>query len=182
MMDAGRSIRLAELEAANGLAKALLALNNTYAAELSWLDVDRLRQLVSQAAFAKHIGLVDALLIALDQDSAYDSPNFQWFRARYRRFIYVDRVVVAASARGLGLARQLYRELFAEALAAHHSLVLCEVNADPPNPASDAFHASLGFRPVGSARLDGDMKKTVTYLARPLASALDKASASKRRD
>ncbi len=172
-MDRGQRIDLAELEAQDGLSTALLVLNNAYAAELSWLDLDRLRQLVSQAVFAKRIGLVDALLIALDQDGAYDSPNFQWFCARYRRFIYVDRVVVAASARGRGLARQLYRELFAAANAAKHSLVVCEVNADPPNPASDAFHASLGFRPVGSARLPGQMK-SVTYLARTMTSSLDK--------
>ncbi len=157
-MDEGRRIDLSELVAQDGLTTALLALNNTFAAELSWLDLERLRQLVSQAVFAKRVGLVDALLIALDQDAAYDSPNFQWFCARYPRFIYVDRVVVAASARGRGLARQLYRELFAAAVAADHSLVMCEVNADPPNPASDAFHAALGFKAVGSARLEGQMK------------------------
>jgi predicted GNAT superfamily acetyltransferase len=39
--------------------------------------------------------------------------------------------------------------------------------AIPPNPASDAFHAALGFAEVGSARLFDGMK-TVRYLARPL--------------
>jgi predicted GNAT superfamily acetyltransferase len=29
------------------------------------------------------------------------------------------------------------------------------VNADPPNPASDSFHAAFGFVVVGSATLSG---------------------------
>lgn len=36
---------------------------------------------------------------------------------------------------------------------------------EPPNPASDAFHAALGFEPVGSA---GVGSKTVRYFARTL--------------
>jgi hypothetical protein len=39
--------------------------------------------------------------LAFDQHARYDSPNFLWFGARYPRFVYVDRIVVAASARGL---------------------------------------------------------------------------------
>jgi predicted GNAT superfamily acetyltransferase len=44
-----------------------------------------------------------------------------------------------------------------------HELIACEVNADPPNPASDAFHAALGFKPVGLAAIHGG-SKTVRYL------------------
>jgi hypothetical protein len=43
--------------------------------------------------------------------------------------------------------------------------VVCEVNADPPNPASDAFHTALGFAEVGSASIHAG-SKTVRYLAR----------------
>ncbi|TIP69850.1 MAG: GNAT family N-acetyltransferase, partial [Mesorhizobium sp.] len=72
-------------------------------------------------------------------------PNFLWFRERYPRFVYVDRVVVAGEARGRGHARRLYEDLFDHALRAGQTIVTCEVNAEPPNPASDAFHAALGF-------------------------------------
>jgi uncharacterized protein len=41
------------------------------------------------------------------------------------------------------------------------------VNSDPPNPASDAFHAALGFEVVGEAAIH-DGAKTVRYLARRL--------------
>jgi predicted GNAT superfamily acetyltransferase len=45
------------------------------------------------------------------------------------------------------------------------SLIVCEVNVEPPNPASDAFHARLGFATVGSATLQ-DQQKTVRYLSK----------------
>jgi uncharacterized protein len=152
---------------ATPLADALLALNNEHAQELSWLTPERLTHLVREAFFARRFGHADAFLLAFDQDADYDSPNFLWFRERYPRFVYVDRIVVAASARGRGLARLLYRELFEQATRAEHIQVVCEVNSDPPNPASDAFHAALGFAEVGSAAIHGGTK-TVRYLLRPL--------------
>jgi predicted GNAT superfamily acetyltransferase len=113
--------------------------------------------------------LADALLITFDQDSDYDSPNFLWFRDRYERFVYVDRVVTAEAARGRGLARALYGDLIAQARAAGHQLIVCEVNADPPNPASEAFHRGFGFEPVGEALLANG--KTVSYLALRIAAS-----------
>ncbi len=157
----------ADVTASSPLANALLALNNAYARELSWLDSNRLAHLVSEAFLARRIGDVDALLLAFDQNANYDSPNFLWFRERYPRFVYVDRIVVAASARGRGLARLLYQELFAQAARAEHSRVVCEVNSAPPNPESDAFHAALGFVEVGSAIIQNG-SKTVRYLRREL--------------
>lgn len=158
-------LALADLNAPDGA--ALLALNNAHAVELSWLEPERLAHLVAQAFLARRVGVADALLVTFDQDADYDSPNFLWFRARYPTFVYVDRVVVADSARGRGLAKALYDDLFAAAKAAGHERIVCEVNSDPPNPASDAFHAALGFVPVGTAEIHGG-KKTVTYLERRL--------------
>ena len=146
---------------------ALLALNTAHEVELSPLDPPALQHLLHQAFAALRIGEVEAFLIALDQDAVYDSPNFLWFRARRPRFVYVDRVVVAASARGQGLARQLYDALFEQARDAGHDRVVCEVNASPPNPGSDAFHQAMGFEPVGVGALP-DRGKTVTYLERRL--------------
>ena len=146
---------------------AILALNNAHARELSWLEPERLDHLVGQAFLVLRAGEADAFLMTFDQCADYDSENFLWFRARYPRFVYVDRVVVADHARGRGLARRLYEALFDKARAGGHTLVTCEVNADPPNPASDAFHAALGFTEVGQAALKGG-EKTVCYFAREL--------------
>jgi predicted GNAT superfamily acetyltransferase len=157
----------ADVAQAEPLGKTMLALNNAHARELSWLEPERLQYLVAHAFLARRIGDLDAFLLAFDQDAPYDSPNFLWFRACYTRFVYVDRIVVASSARGRGYARLLYGDLFDQASTAGHERVVCEVNARPPNPESDAFHAALGFGKVGSASIHND-SKTVRYLLRAL--------------
>lgn len=165
MDDMTTAMTVADLTGAD--AEALLALNNAHALELSWLEPERLARLVDATFIARRVGVADALLLAFDQDADYDSVNFLWFRDRFDRFVYVDRVVVADAARGRGLARRLYGDLFAAARAAGHTRIVCEVNSDPPNPASDAFHTALGFVPVGTAEIHGG-EKTVTYLERRL--------------
>jgi uncharacterized protein len=156
------SVTSAELDGSPALRGALLALNNDHAVELSWADGVRLRNLVASAFLAERAGFADALLIAFDQDADYDSLNFLWFRSRYARFVYVDRIVTSPEARGRGLARALYGRLIQRAIAANHERIVCEVNVDPPNPGSQALHRSLGFVSVGDGRLPGG--KTVTYL------------------
>ena len=146
------------------LRTALLALNNAHAMELSLADEARMAMLVERAFLAARVGKLDAALIAFDQDADYDSTNFLWFRARYPRFVYVDRIVTAPHARGRGLARRLYAHLFKQARLAGHERVVCEVNSDPPNPVSVAFHQALGFEPIGEAMLGNG--KTVAYLMR----------------
>jgi uncharacterized protein len=161
------SVSRAEVTKGQPIGKALLALNNAHAQELSWLEPARLEPMVGQAFLARRIGNLDAFLLAFDQGADYDSPNFLWFRRRYPRFVYVDRIVVAASARGRGGARRLYRDLFEQAERAGHERVVCEVNISPPNPASDAFHVAFGFVEVGAASVHAG-SKTVRYLSRRL--------------
>jgi uncharacterized protein len=149
------------------LTAAVLALNAAHAEQTSPLDAPALARLVGQSALAPAEPSGDAFLIALDQRADYASPNFLWFRARFPRFLYVDRVVVAARARGRGLARALYAAATDRARAAGAPILCCEVNLAPPNPASDAFHAALGFAELGRATLPGG-DRTVRYLARDM--------------
>jgi len=148
------------------LREAVLALNNAHAVELSWLEPERLATLLERAFYARGIasasGELAAFMLAFDEAADYDSPNYLWFRGRYERYVYIDRVAVAPTARGLGLARKLYADLIARASALGYNRLVCEVNSDPPNPASDSFHARLGFTPVGSAAIHGGAK-TVRY-------------------
>lgn len=148
----------------------LLALNNAHAQELSWQSPQAFAQLLRRACHARtigdHDGAGEALLIALDQDADYDNPNFAWFRQRHRRFVYIDRVVVAAHARGRGHALRLYRELIDRMAHGGHARLVCEINLDPPNPASVAFHQRLGFQQTGQARLASG--KSVGYFERAL--------------
>ncbi|MCE7028598.1 GNAT family N-acetyltransferase [Jiella avicenniae] len=143
----------------------LLALNNQHAAELSLLDAAGFERLVRNAFLARQSADADAFVVAFDQDGDYDSPNFLWFRSRFERFVYVDRVVVAPAARGRGLAKALYDSVTAAAESAKSGRIVCEINLDPPNPASIGFHEALGFRQIGRAVLDAG-GKTVGYYER----------------
>ncbi len=144
----------------------LLALNNTHQKETSFLSDNAWRHLVSEAYIATCIG-TQGFLITFDASADYDSPNFIWFQKKYPQFVYVDRIVVAATARGQGIAQQLYQQLFNTVKRNGIERIVCEVNFDPPNPVSDAFHAQLGFSEVGRAELK-DHSKTVRYLCKAL--------------
>lgn len=143
---------------------AMLALNNDFAVETSLLSITALRELIASSFLVSISGKIDGFCIALDQNAQYQNINFNWFRQRYRQFVYIDRVVVAANARGKGIAREMYNDLKVTSKNASHSVICCEVNIDPPNVASDRFHEAFGFVQVGKAFLS-DRAKTVRYLA-----------------
>ena len=137
---------------------ALLTLNAEQVRFLSPLDAPRLAHLHAESAWHQVIEDdtgVCAFLLAFAPGADYDSPNYRWFEARAGRLLYVDRVVVAASAQGRGCGRRLYEALFAYARAAGFEAVVCEYDLDPPNPVSAAFHARFGFREIGRQQANG---------------------------
>jgi hypothetical protein len=142
----------------------ILALNAQSEVETSPLDAARLRLMLADAHYFRVIDGGAGCLLAFDERAQYDSPNFRWVRSRYLGFVYIDRVIVALAARRTGLGRALYEDLFAFMRAAGRGLVACEVNVDPPNAASDAFHTALGFNEVGRATLPNG--KSVRYLTK----------------
>jgi predicted GNAT superfamily acetyltransferase len=144
----------------------LLALNNAHSIEVGAVDEAKLRAFLSASVLsiaAGPPGHPEAFLIAFDHGTPAQGPNHAWFLARLPQFFYVDRVCVDARSRRKGLARALYAEAFATAARRAIPTVCCEVNIDPPNPASDAFHTALGFFEVGRAFLP-ERGKTVRYL------------------
>lgn len=157
--------------ASDALRAAALRLNNAHADDLSPLEPASF-DCLARAAYAAWIVAADdasaaAVLIALADRADYDSPNFRWFAERADRFVYIDRVVVAETARGRGLARTLYDALAAKARGDGYPFIGCEVNVAPPNPASHAFHAAQGFEALGD-RSTADGAKTVRYYRKAL--------------
>jgi predicted GNAT superfamily acetyltransferase len=133
-------------------AAALLALNAASVAVLSPLDETRLRLLAAMACLhevAEDAGAVVGFLLAFADGAPYDSINYRWFAARLKRFVYIDRVVVDAAQRGAGVGREFYRRAEAYATAAGCAWLVCEVDVEPPNHGSLAFHRRLGFVEVG---------------------------------
>ena len=145
--------------------QALCEVNNASARETSLMTAEKLDRMIASARVGTFIEPGAAFLLAFEQSDDYDGGHFLWFRGRFEKFIYVDRVVVAAPYRRHGLGRLLYADLFRRAEQLGHTHVVCEVNALPPNPISDAFHAAQGFEQVGMAAIDGGAK-TVRYLLR----------------
>lgn len=145
---------------------ALVALNNAAVPAVNALAPEDLDALAAMGATRLvRDGAPLGFVLTMDGRQDYDSLNYRWFQARYADFLYVDRIVVAAAAKGRGVGRLLYEDAIRRAAAADLPFVLAEVNVDPPNPASLAFHASLGFRPLAE-RLNEREGKVVRMLER----------------
>lgn len=145
----------------------ILALNKVHEEALSPLNAERLEELVEAAALVRVADAGAGFVICFDQTAEYDSPNFIWFRERYERFLYVDRIAVDATKGIAGVGKALYSAVAGAAADANYPLICAEVNTDPPNPGSLAFHAKQGFETVGEAHLP-ERGKSVRYLARPV--------------
>jgi predicted GNAT superfamily acetyltransferase len=110
---------------------------------------------------------VAGYLIAYRSDAAYDGEEFAWFQRRYSPFLYIDQVAVAPPQRRAAVGFHLYQR--AEHAAREQGLcsLVCEVNLDPPNPVSLAFHARNDFHEVGI--LDTQDGRKVALLLKRLA-------------
>lgn len=93
-------------------------------------------------------GRIGGLFVGLGEGLDYASPNYQWFAARHERFAYVDRIALAPALRGRGVADAVYDEFEGWARAGGRPVVCAEVNTEPPNPRSLAFHRRRGFAVV----------------------------------
>lgn len=140
---------------------AILALNTSFHAVLDPLDREQLAALHGQAALHRVIergGEVVAFLIALREGVNCDSPHYRWFAQHYARFLYVDRIVVAASAQSEGAGSRLYTAVYAMAKAERVPFIGADFDSDPPNPAMEKFYNRLGFREIAREGVGGGKK------------------------
>lgn len=148
---------------------ALAALNDAAVPAVNALGLDGLTAHLPRCAVAVVIdddaGGAAAFLLALAPGSDYDSENYRWFGSHRPGSLYVDRLVVAPAARGRGLGRLLYTAVTVRAGELALAEITCEVNLEPPNPESFAFHTRLGFTQVGEQVTKGGAVR-VALLAR----------------
>lgn len=146
---------------------AVLGWNAAHVELLSPLDQVRLAELLAAADTAAVIesqGHDAGFVLTFAAGAAYDSVNYRWFADRHPDFVYLDRIVVDPAVRRTGVASLVYDAL--ENDAATRAPVLClEVNIDPPNEASLAFHRSRGFVEVGRQLAGGHL---VALFEKPL--------------
>jgi len=147
---------------------AVLALNETAVDHVSPMDEASLRWFVGHAhrvVVVEAAGEVAAFAVVLLPGTGYESPNYCWFSDRYDDFVYLDRIAVGERWKRQGLGTAIYDEMEREASA--HSRLCCEVDVDPPNHASLAFHESRGYEETGQLR--NAQGKVLTMLVKEIA-------------
>ncbi len=145
---------------------ALLALNADSVLELSPLDEERLRYILALAhrsLLVERDGETLAFAIAIAPGTGYDSANYARLGELFERFLYLDRIAVARSARRQGLGAMLYDALEEDARA--FGRMVLDVNVVPANEPSLAFHAARGYQPLEQLE---HAEKTVVLMSKEL--------------
>ena len=131
----------------------VLDLNRVNVEVLSPMDEAKFRYFVRVSdmfQIAEADGEPVAFLIALREGLPdYTSENYIWFSNQYDKFLYVDRIVIDAKARSLGIGRELYEGVFERADQCGAGRVTAEVDIIPYNGPSLKFHDAMGFEEVG---------------------------------
>lgn len=128
------------------------ALNETEVVWTSPMDIAKIEALHNLASYHKVAevdGEVVGFLLAMASTDKYHNENFDWFAERYSSFVYIDRIVVDASTKGMGIGRAFYQDLFEFAVNQGSPVVCCEYNLTPVNEPSKVFHTKLGFQQIG---------------------------------
>jgi uncharacterized protein len=132
----------------------IVAINNATVPAMNEQNLETLQWLVEHATYARVVtdseGIA-AFLLGLERGTGYPSLNYKWFSERFESFLYVDRIAVAARARRRGLGSRLYDDM-ASFARGRWPCILAEINLDPPNPETVAFHKRHGFEHVGELR------------------------------
>ncbi len=147
----------------------ILALNAASTPAVAEMDRDDFREIAGWAyrvLVAEIGGKPSGFLILIRPGSDYPSDNYGWFEETFDNHLYIDRIAVSESAKGQGAGRAFYDEASRIAAKLGEERLTCEVNEDPPNPDSMAFHTRLGFRHLLSRTSRSG--KVVAMLEKPL--------------
>ncbi|MDA1126432.1 MAG: GNAT family N-acetyltransferase [Bacteroidetes bacterium] len=95
-----------------------------------------------------------------DEKTEYDSLNYLYFKSRYQKFLYVDRIIIAGEHQKKGYGQQLYDFV----IDTHNpDIFCCEVNITPPNRQSLSFHQKYGFNEIGQQNVYNKVVSLLTY-------------------
>lgn len=139
--------------------------------EVQWtspMDAARLGELARLSSYyrvAVSNDVIAGFLLGMRDGCGYRNENFKWFEARYRKFLYIDRIIVDRRYAGRGVGRLLYADAFAVAKEGGANYAVCEYSWRPRNTPSQKFHARMGFGESGRRNLsDRAEVLTMQYL------------------
>ena len=132
----------------------VLEINQANVPEVGAATADHLAHLADTCSISV-VSVVDeevaGFCIVFGPDADYHSVNYRWFMQHHPTAMYLDRVAFDARFHGRGLGSAMYAEV--DRLIRHEhpaaTGLSLEVNVDPPNEPSLAFHHKLGFVEVG---------------------------------
>src|SRR5882724_6375960 len=159
---------------ADGDRAALLRLNADNWPAVHTLDEATLGQLLGfgghHLVAADRSGGVLGYLLSFSSESGYDDTEIGELRRRLvEPFLYICQVAVARAHRQRRIGRAFYQAMTDIARRQGVGILCCDVNTNPPNPDSFAFHRRLGFAEIGSGIASNGM--AVAFLAKNLSPA-----------
>lgn len=111
-------------------------------------------------------GVVVGYLLSFPRESGYDDTEMCALRRLLPEpFIYICQIAIAPEYRRQGLGGAFYQRVEAVGHRRDARILCCDVNTNPPNAASLAFHRRLGFAEI-AAGLAGDGRTEIAFLAR----------------
>ncbi len=127
----------------------VLEMNNDAVPAVNALNIDELFDIIgmSKSWVVEVEDAIEGVLIVIGPGEPYESANYSWLDNQFTNFCYVDRIIIDSNKKRKGYGRLLYLALEEHAVSVGADMLLCEVNVEPENPQSLAFHASLGWVP-----------------------------------
>jgi uncharacterized protein len=142
--------------------ESVVALNDRHVHLTAPMDEARLAELVAAAEHADVIevdGRFAGFVLTFGPGAAYDGTHYTWFAERFEDYCYLDRIVIHEDFQRRGLGTFAYDELEG---SCGRPVFALEVNIDPPNEPSLAFHRARGFTEVGQSDASGHLVSLMT--------------------
>ncbi len=86
-------------------------------------------------------------LMVFGSHANYSNEHFDWFKKRFKRFLYIDRLVTRAENQRRGVAERLYQNLFKYGKG-KYPMMVGEINVE--NTPSLRFNEKMGFKVIDS--------------------------------
>lgn len=132
--------------------QTVVAINQAAVPAVGDMDAEHLGRLLAwteRFLVVERDATILGFCLLMAEGQGYGSVNYRWFAEHYERFVYVDRVAVIPEAQGQGIGRLIYDEVIAHGRAGGWPVLTAEVNVEPRNEQSLAFHARFGFTEAG---------------------------------